>query len=516
MRLLFIVLLSSLTACSRVNSGRPTEYPVVSGAELGTGISSLSGTSSGKCVVPRPVDTVKHRVDGLTEQIVYARDKAELLRTLGISGGVSFGIFGIGVNASAESIDRNFQSRSTSFIVIDIRVKTASRQLLRYQLEKDAREILRREGAAKFYESCGDGFVAEVQQGGSFLGLVALENVTREEANKLSGQAGLSFLGVGVNGGASRERSEFLERHRARYFVVQVGGTADVVGSLTPEGSIDALVRRADRFKASVANKPVPTRLVVKPYENTTNRPPRDLMDLTEERRFLEQLARNHDELHRADTELVAHLDRHTCARDKDRTRIERQHTDYTTSLAAIRQRAEDCARDPRKHCRHRGLDFLDPGRQSKLLALCSAVAETPQSVGTGIMAKPTPPPRPGIDAPCRTWRFESMAVDVAPSKRGGAPWDGDGSPPDVSVSLWLGERRTNLPKQSGYTTSGPITDGIIDVGVSTRAVVTDRDAFFDDPIADLTGNVPEILEDNTWTLTNGRTSVILRGRCVE
>lgn len=515
MRLLSIVLLFSLTACSRVNSGRPTEYPVIPGAGLGTGISSLSGTSAGQCVESRSAST-QPRVEGLTEQVVYARDKVELLRTLGISSGLSFGIFGVGVNASAESIDTISHSRSTSFIVIDIRVKTASTQLRRYQLTEDARETLRREGAAKFYEMCGDGFVAEVQRGGSFLGIVALENVSRTEANKLSGQAGLSFLGVGGHGGASRERTEFMESHRARYYVVQVGGTAGAVGSLKPENSIEALVDRADRFKSSVTSRSAPIRLVVKPYETASNRPPRDLWDLTEERRFLEQLVRHRDELHHADDEIVAQLDLHTCTRDKDHNRLERQHSAYTESLAAIQRRAEDCVREPNKHCRDKGLDFLNPNQHNKLLALCPAAAATPRGGTLGMMARPAPPPRPGVDAPCRTWRFESLAVEVAPSKRGGAPWDGDGSPPDITVSLRLGERRTALPKRSGYTSSGPIVNGLVDAGTSTRAIVTDSDAFFDDPVADLVANVPETLEDNAWTLSDGRTSLLLKGRCIE
>lgn len=52
--------------------------------------------------------------------------------------------------------------------------------------------------------------------------------------------------------------------------------------------------------------------------------------------------------------------------------------------------------------------------------------------------------------------------------------------------------------------------------GVSVRAIVTDRDAFFDDRIADLIGNVPDTLTDGTWTIEEGRTSRTLRGTCIE
>ena len=145
MRPLFLALLS-LAACSRVNSGQPIEHPVVPGAALGTGFSSLAGHTTGKCVVPKPVDMVRDRVDGLTEEIVYVHNKQELLSAIGYSGGVSFGLFGVGVNFGAESIDRKFQSTSTSFVVVQMRIKTSSRALGKYQLERHAAETLRRDG----------------------------------------------------------------------------------------------------------------------------------------------------------------------------------------------------------------------------------------------------------------------------------------------------------------------------------------------------------------------------------
>lgn len=108
------------------------------------------------------------------------------------------------------------------------------------------------------------------------------------------------------------------------------------------------------------------------------------------------------------------------------------------------------------------------------------------------------------------------MAVEVSPSKSGGAPWDADGSPPETAFMLWLGERKIGFPTRSSYSTGGPIADGLVSAGEPVKAGLMDRDALFDDRIALITDNVPETLPEGVWTLESGRTSVSLRGRCVQ
>lgn len=521
MRPLFLALLS-LAACGHVNSGQPIKYPVVPGAALGTGFSSLSGQTAGKCVVPKPVDRVTDRVDGLTEEVVYVHNKQELLGSIGYSGGASFGLFGVGVNFSVESIDRKFQSRTTSFLVVQARIKTSSRTLGKYQLEKHAAETLRRGGPGKFFELCGDGFVAEEEQGGYFLGIIALESVSREEARRLSGSGGVSFLGMGVQGGASSESKDFLQRHKARYFVIQQGGSADGATSLRPEQSLDVLLQRVRRFEETVTTgKAVTTHLVIKPYQMTSNRPRRaDPWDLTVQRRFLAQLATRYSELQQAHADLTAKLTSSTCARDKDKAKVEKLQAEYEASIRGVKQRAEDCVRDPSSECKERGFGSVDPGRHQKMMALCASqpnhpyVARSGLLVGTGSPPAP-PPPKPGVDAPCRVWRFASVVAKISPSKPGGAPWDADGSPPETAFALFLGERRINFPTQSSYTTGGSIENGLVSAGASVRAALTDRDAMLDDRIAIIGDTVPDVLAEGTWTLESGRTSVTLRGRCI-
>lgn len=518
MRPLFVALLS-LAACGHVNSGKSLEYPATPEVELGRGFNSLSGEIRGDCVVPSKAPP-RQGANRMVETVFHARSKEEILRTVGYSGGVNFGIGGFGLNLGFESLNRNVHSANTSFAVIQIQLEARSEILQRRSLTKHAVETLRREGAGQFYELCGDGFVAAIRQGGYFLGIVALDGVTDEETRKLSGEAGVSFLGFGVSGGALNERRRFLDQHRARYYIIQEGGDPRGVSTLQKLEDIDALLARAEHFKqAVVQGQAVATRLVVEPYQVTSNRPRnRTLWNLTEQRRFLDQLAVDFGALQQAEAELKEKLTATSCARKGDGRKLESLHEDYQKSITDTRRRAEDCVNDPQRGCKGRGLDAVDSDAHRKAMARCSAAPELPKSGVLGSMvSRPAPrPTRPGVDAPCRIWEFASVSVRVASTKSGGAPWDADGSSPETSFSLYLGDRKIAFPTKQGYSTGGPIANGLISAGSTVKASLVDRDAFFDDRIALITDNVPQTLEGGQWRLESGKTAVYLQGRCIK
>lgn len=512
----FLVL--SLVACGGVNSGKSLEHPSTPEAAIGRGFDSLSGKTRGACVVPRTAPTRKG-ANRLIETVFYARSKEEILREVGYSGGVNFGLAGIGVNLGFETLNRDRHSASTSFAVVRIHLEARSETLQQFELEKHAVDILRRDGPRKFYEMCGDGFVAAIRQGGYFLGIIALESVSSQEARSLSGEAGVSFLGFGVRGGAHRDASNFLDRHRARYYIIQEGGDPGGATSLQRLESIDALLQRAERFKRTVVDhdQAVPTRLVVEPYQVTSNRPRRAaLWDLTEQRRFLDQLAVHYGELQRAEADLKEKLASAACRGKGEQRRLENVLAGYARSVRDTRQRAEDCVNDPSRRCTNRGLDFVDADRHGRAMSLCATVPTSRDTPGMVIATPAPPPPRPGVDSPCRTWTFSTVSVQVAPNKSSGAPWDADNSPPETAFTLWLGERKITFPTQQSYTVGGAISDGLVSAGATVKASLVDRDAFFDDPIARFSNTVPPLLERGVWKLESGRTSLSFQARCIE
>lgn len=397
MRLLFASLLS-LAACGRVNSGKSLEYPANSEVALGRGFNSLSGEIRGDCVVPSKAPPTRG-ANRLIERVFHASSKEEILRAVGYSGGVNFGLGGFGLNLGFESLNRNLHTASTSFAVVQIQLEARSEILRQRSLTKHALATLRREGAGEFYAKCGDGFVAAIRQGGYFLGIVALDGVSDDETRRISGEAGVSFFGIGVQGGASRETRNFLERHRARYYIIQEGGDPRGASSLRELQSIDALLSRAGDFKQAIlGGQAVATRLIVEPYQVTTNRPrSRDLWDLTEQRRFLDQLAIDYGALQKAEAELSEKLSTATCDRKGYKRKLEGLHMEYQQAVRTARQRAEDCVNDPQHGCKNRGLASVDPDEHREAMGRCTALADGPSSGILGSMVpRPSPPqPRP-------------------------------------------------------------------------------------------------------------------------
>lgn len=146
--------------------------------------------------------------------------------------------------------------------------------------------------------------------------------MSSEEERRIGGAGGVSFLGIGVNGGAHTTNRSFYERHRARYYVVQEGGDPGGATTLQRLQSVDALLARAERFKYAVVhgNQTVATDLIIKPYQVTSNRPRRaELWNLTEQRRFLTELAVDYGELQRAEAELSGKLASAKCPRKADK-----------------------------------------------------------------------------------------------------------------------------------------------------------------------------------------------------
>ena len=487
MRPLSVVLLS-LAACGGVNTGKSFEHPATPEVALGLGFSSLAGKTKGDCVEPtrtRPGQGTK----GLIETVFYARSKEEILREVGYSGGVNFGLDAFGLNLGFESLNRNVQSANTSFMVVRIQVEARSDTLRQFELKKHAVETLRRDGPGKFYEKCGDGFVSAIRRGGSFLGIIALNGVSSDETRQLSGEAGVSFLGLGASVSAHDTRRKFFARHEARYYIIQEGGDMDGPSTLERLQSLSSLLQRAEDFKRTIGRGAVATEMVIEPYQVTSNRPRgAELWNLTEQRRFLDQLAVDYGALQQAEAELREKLASNTCANKDARKQMESLHSEYEQSVRDTQQRAEECVNDPKRRCKGRGLGVVDPDMHRKAIAHCA------------------------VDAPCRIWQFATISAEVPPITLGGSY----GSRPEIAITLWLGERKIAFPTQQIYSARGIIADGLVKAGDTVKVSLMERDFFVDDSIALLTDTVPTILHEGVWKLASSSVSVLLQGYCVD
>jgi hypothetical protein len=496
----------SLAACGGVNTGQSLEVPAPPEAVLGHGFDSLSGSTRGACVERKPVDRFEQRGANTITQVFYARSKEEIVRQIGFSGGVSFGLFGFGTNLGFEALDRDAHRSTTTFAVVRIQIEAPSETLRDYRLAKHAVETLRREGEDKFYEKCGDGFVAAIRQGGLFLGIVALDMVADEDVKRLSGSGGVSFLGFGVEAGASRETRAFLEKHRARYYIVQNGGGPGGWSSVKQLGRIDHLLQLAQAFEYSIdAGRTVPTHLVVRPYQVASNLPRRsDLWTMIDQRRFLDELAVKYGELKRASAELQDKIAQNTCTSRREAKELEQLRVRYSGLLTAIPQRAQDCLNDPSRRCTGRGLDLVDARTHQAALELCTV---------------------PGKNSECRRWQLTSLVAQVPPRSQ-----RLDGMDPSPSISVMLDRQRVPLAGKTADSSyllnkvyAGPGAKVV--VRISNGARESALAAFMSGGVAlavsgaamdTLSGELPTILPNGTWTLEKGQVKVVFQARCVE
>lgn len=148
MRAVFMASALSLAACSGVNTGQSLRHPSPPEATIGLGFDSLSGMTRGACIVKKSTET-RPGTKRLSERVFHARSKEELLHEIGFAGSLSFGLSAFGIDLGFDTLDRNAQTASTSFAVVQIHLE-AQTQILE--------GLLRREGPDAFYEKCGDGF----------------------------------------------------------------------------------------------------------------------------------------------------------------------------------------------------------------------------------------------------------------------------------------------------------------------------------------------------------------------
>jgi hypothetical protein len=140
-----------------------------------------------------------------------------------------------------------------------------------------------------------------------FIGVIAVEQASTEELQQVTVGGGLTILGLGGRAEVSKQTRDYLERHQARYFVLQKGGSTKGWSSVDDVLSVDKLIERASVFKRGVSqDRTVTTKIVVKPYQVTANQPRRaTFLDLFEQREVLSRLAKEHEEFRRAEQQVV-------------------------------------------------------------------------------------------------------------------------------------------------------------------------------------------------------------------
>lgn len=115
---------------------------------------------------------------------------------------------------------------------------------------------------------------------------------------------------------------------------------------------------------------------------------------------------------------------------------------------------------------------------------------------------------------PCESWEFSRYNWQVPRTKPDSNDWDGDGSPPEVVLSIrTMDGVHMSSPEQSTYSVDWTF-DAPLSVNAGETVVVTavDKDVLADDPMATFNAKVPQFLERGALRVGHGATLI---GKCV-
>ncbi len=504
-----------MPGCRHIVTGRSATHPAPPEADLGVGFDSLSGLTRGICIDGAAASpSASQQGLSIREELFYAASVTEVVTQLGLSAGIRFGFSVFGANFGFDSLHCTTSKQSTAYAIVRIEIEAPPRKLPDYRLTADAQTLLRKSGPMRFYERCGDGFVAAATQGGTFIGIIAVDGASQDDLRRITGTAGLSIGGFGANATASREVREFYKRYQARYFILQQGGDLGGATTVTDVFNIDKFLQHSTQFKRAVqAGRTTTTKVIVKPYQVASNAPKRaSFPDLLEQRETLAKIAIRFEELQ--DAEKLARDAIDACPEPKHRKTLEKLRAEHISASQTTRRRADECLNQPDRKCTIRGLPSAERQDIEKARVRCSRAPA---------QSRPAQPPAAQPVAvtverrDCKLWQLTRIALKIAPTKPSGEAWDADGSPPEVTGTLRLDDKRVStIPRNERYSMSHELDNVYAQTGQALSVHLRDVDVMFDDTIATLEIAVPATLPNGALTLAHGNTRAAITARCIE
>jgi hypothetical protein len=249
--------------------------------QLGSGFNSLTGEVKAISAVEVDPRNVTQDASGAADLFTrqFTESTEQLYKFLGIKA--SAGVQGIGWNAEAKAEYAAALSTDgyTSSLAVSRKVVVGADRLQprRFELTRDARRVLEREGVEGFYRQFGDSFVVTMLRGGELWGLIQVENqsssqkesfdssakaaigafdgsmeVAKRLSQVISGRSSrVHFRAVGAPPGSAPTSFDMLDA-KIQDFAQQVTtnrGTAAIVGIVVvPFSSLPELQRVGARF----------------------------------------------------------------------------------------------------------------------------------------------------------------------------------------------------------------------------------------------------------------------------
>ena len=242
-----------------------TEYFKKHNMGPGSGVNTLSGDIGGACVEVTQLedeDGAKSQETKYSLSIISsAADIAEDLE-VNASGKVS-GLWG---NVSAKaSLMQSTSIRDYSVSgLIYIRVTNETRRMKNVVLKKEFQKLFS-SNPDKFYQLCGDSFVAGVSHGGEYFALVNQTTHSEEEEKELKASLKAKGFGVQINADAAHVKSESFKDMALEIVAEQKGGFGD---TSEPARSVEEVIKRFKELPKIATENPWPFSASLQSYES--------------------------------------------------------------------------------------------------------------------------------------------------------------------------------------------------------------------------------------------------------
>lgn len=264
-----IVFVISLPAYSRnvpqiMPKSFNVDYYTGTSMMFGHGYDSFKDDSSGKCVIVPATEYDETRTPNTIQESTFKLEliesKYDLAKKLGVTATASLKSGFSKGSATVNYVNEQSLNQYSIYILVSAEILTPLERAKDEQFDSDYIDLARSNPKA-FRTKCGNEYVAAIQRGGVFYGLLKLD--TEDSASYIRTKASLRAKVGTFKAAVDLEQSisEATSHKSLQIFAFQIGGESQPYPT-----NVTELINRVKNFPAEVASRPVPLRSITAPY----------------------------------------------------------------------------------------------------------------------------------------------------------------------------------------------------------------------------------------------------------
>lgn len=185
------------------------------------------------------------------------------------------------ISGKASVLERTKISRSSLTIVAYCKIDTDALLLQGSpKLSKEALALCQSEPDS-FTSRFGTDYISGYSQGGEFLGLLTIEDVSQEKQNELSLQLNVSAWGADLDAETKKQAQSILSKHQTKIYMLRTGGELQYLPL-----NLENFIQQYKSYPDSIKAKPYRKGILIAPYSN--------LASVSPEIRLAQEIRRNY------------------------------------------------------------------------------------------------------------------------------------------------------------------------------------------------------------------------------